>query len=216
MRQEQERVLRRWSRLGRIDPTFYTLFERSGECVIAATDALHELFQRDHIDESSFAPLDEIEHRADSNTHDLLNRLERGYRAPFPEAETRQIIIELDEIVDYTETAGELAVLTGIGAATPIAIEMTELLARTSREVASLLGYIEQPEGYRPYVVRIHELENQGDTLWTSGFRELFTGEANPLDVIKCTHIYEALEAAIDSCEAVANRIERAILNCQT
>lgn len=201
----------RWNAFRRVDPTFYTLFERSGGFVVAAADALHELFQEDRIDEATFAALDEIEHKADTNTHDALSRLERGHPGPFSEPDMRSLVEEIDEIVDHAENAGELAVLTGIERATPVAIEMTGVLARTAREVASLLGYLETGDGYRPYVARIHELENEGDTLWTAGFRQLFDGEHDPLDVIRWRDIYAALEAAIDSCESSARLIERAL-----
>lgn len=204
-------MLKRWNPVRRVDPTYYTLFERAGEFAVAAADELHELFGSDRIDEASFAALDEVEHRADSNTHDLLARLERGYRAPLPEAETRRLINEIDEIVDQAENAGELAVLTGVTRATPIAIEMTELLTRITREVASLIGYIQGGDGYRPYVARIHELEHEGDALWTRGFRELFEGETDPVSVVKWKEIYQALEAAIDSCESSARLIGRSI-----
>ena len=201
----------RWNPVRRVDPTYYTLFDRSGEFVVSAADALHELFTSSRIDEASFAELDEVEHRADSNTHDLLARLERGFRPPFPEAETRRLVIEIDEIVDQAENAGEIAVLTGVGQATPVAVEMAEVLTRISREVASLLGYLESGDGFRPYVARIHELEHEGDALWTRGFRELFEGETDPITVLKWKEIYQALEAAIDSCESSARMMERAI-----
>ena len=70
-----------WNGLRRVDTTYYTLFQRSGELVVAAADALHELFGGT-IDEDAFAPLDDIEHRADSNTHDLLSRLEQRSLGP--------------------------------------------------------------------------------------------------------------------------------------
>lgn len=201
----------RWNPLRRVDTTYYTLFARSGEFAVAAADALHELFQGARIDEASFATLDDIEHRADSNTHDLLTRLERGYRAPFTEAETRRLVTAIDEIVDQAEAAGELAVLTGVTQATPVAVEMAEVLTRVTREVASLLGYLERGDGFRPYVVRIHELENEGDTLWMQAIRETFSGELDPLSAVKWNGIYAALEAAIDHCETSARLIERAI-----
>lgn len=199
-----------WNGLRRVDATYYTLFRRSGALVVAAADALHELFGGP-IDDDAFVPLDEAEHRADSNTHDLLSRLERGHRPPFPASATRRLIQELDEIVDQAESAGELAVLTGATAATPVAIEMAELLTRAAREVESLLGYLRQPDGYRPYVVRIHELENEGDTLWMRAMRELFRDEADPRALLRWQQIYAALEAAIDRCESSARLIERAI-----
>lgn len=203
---------RRWARLQRVDPTFHTLFDRAGDCVVAAADALYELFRDGLIDEQHFVPLDDIEHRADSNTRDILNHLERGNRAPFSDDATRRLIVEIDEIVDFAETAGELAVLTGVENVTPVALSMAELLVRAAHEVESLLRYVEHSDGYRPYVVRIHELENEGDALWTSGFKELFDGSHEPLDVIRWMQIYDALEAALDSCESSARQLERAIL----
>jgi uncharacterized protein Yka (UPF0111/DUF47 family) len=204
-------VPHRWNPVHRVDSTYYTLLERSGEFVVAAADALHELFSGPVIDAAAFAALDEVEHRADSNTHDLFARLERGHTPPFPEPITRRLITEIDEIVDHAETAGELAVLTGVGQATLIAVEMTEVLSRTAREVASLLTYLESSDGFRPYVARIHELENEGDALWTRGFRALFAGEADPITVLKWKEIYQALENAIDSCESSARLIEQAV-----
>ncbi len=199
-----------WYRFRRVDATYYTLFRRSGELVVAAADALHELFGG-AIDEDAFALLDDVEHRADSNTHDLLSRLERGHRSPFPASVTRRLAQEIDEIVDQAESAGELALLTGAGVATPVAREMTELLTRAAREVESLLGYLETPDGYRPYVVRIHELENEGDTLWMRAMRELFRDQTDPRELMRWHQIYAALEEAIDRCESSARLIERAI-----
>jgi uncharacterized protein Yka (UPF0111/DUF47 family) len=200
-----------WNRFRRVDATYYTLFHRSGELVVASAEALHALFA-DAIDEAAFAPLDDVEHRADSNTHDLLSRLERGHRSPFPAAVTRRLAVEIDEIVDQAEGAGELALLTGVTEATPVAVEMTGLLVRAAREVASLLGYLEQPDGYRPYVVRIHELENEGDALWMRAMRELYRDVTDPRTLLRWNAIYAALEAAIDRCESSARLIERAII----
>lgn len=199
-----------WFGFRRADTTYYTLFRRSGGLVVAAADALHELFGGT-IDEDTFALLDDVEHRADSNTHDLLSRLERGHRPPWPASVTRRLAQEIDEIVDHAETAGELAVLTGATEATPVAREMTELLTRIACEVESLLGYLESPDGYRPYMVRIHELENEGDTLWMRAMRELFRDETDPRALQRWHQIYAALEAAIDQCESSARLIERAI-----
>ncbi|MDQ4045060.1 MAG: DUF47 family protein [Chloroflexota bacterium] len=201
----------RRNRFRRVDPTYYTLFQRSGAFAVMAADALHVLFQASTIDETTFRELDDIEHRADSNTHDLLTRLERNGRAPFPEAETRVLVTELDEIVDRMKVAGKLAILTGVTEATPVAAEMAELLTRIAREVASLLEYLEQGEGFRPYVARIHELENEGDRLWERGYRELFDGSVDPLTVMRWKDIYAVLEGAIDSCEISARLIQRAI-----
>lgn len=203
-----------WSRLRlgrRADPTFLVLFERSGAFAIEAADALVVLFDGAEISEATFAPLDEIEHKADVNTHDLLARLEKGHVPPLPPAVTRQIAVEIDAIVDAAEGAGEVAVLTGVRTATPLARQMAAVLAKTAREVASLTAYLAGGTGYRPYVARIHEYEHEGDELWERAYRSLFTGELDAVEIIRWKEIYAELESAIDLCEQVARRIERAL-----
>jgi uncharacterized protein Yka (UPF0111/DUF47 family) len=205
-----------WNPFRRIDPTFATLFERAGLLVVDAAEALEVLFATDRINAEAFARLDDLEHRADLVTHDVLSRLERGFRSPLPAVDTRRLIGEIDSIVDAAENAGELAVLCGVGQATTTAQGMTAVLVKSAREVASLIGFIGGGTGYRPYVARLHEYEHEGDDLWTEGFSALFTGEMAPLDVIRWQGIYEQLEAAIDSCETAGRVIELALDRSRT
>lgn len=198
----------KWRRTA--DPLFLTLFERSARFTVDAADALVTLFDGE-ITTATFADLDAIEHRADANTHDLLSRLEKGHTPPLPADICRRIALDLDEIVDAAEGAAELAVLSGVREATPIAREMAGVLSRASREILSLASYIGGGTGYRPYVARIHELEGEGDALWEAGYRSLFTGELNPLDALRWKDIYELLEAGIDGCETTAKVIGRAL-----
>ncbi len=195
----------------RTDPTYVTLFQRAGRIVVEAAEALQTLFEVDHIDAEAFARLDDLEHRVDVITHDVLSRLERGFKPPLPASETRRLIGEIDTVIDATEAAGELAVLCKVGQATPIARNMTSVLVKSAREVASLVGFIESGTGYRPYVARLHEYEHEGDDLWMEGFAALFSGDIAPLDVIRWKDIYEQLEAAIDGCETVGRVIELAL-----
>ncbi|HEU0163789.1 MAG TPA: DUF47 family protein [Thermomicrobiales bacterium] len=198
-------------KLKRADPAFFTLFERAATFVVEASDALEVLFASEIIDAEAFALLDEIEHKADSNTHDLLSLLERGAEPPLSRRNTRRLINEIDSIVDSAEEAGELALLCRVGRATPIAHEMTVVLAKTAREISSLVGYLNGGTGYRPYVARIHEYEHEGDDLWMRAFGDLFTGEVEPLDIIRWKEIYARIEDAIDRCEETAKFIERAL-----
>lgn len=192
------------------DPLFLTLFQRSAQFTVDAADALVLLFDGE-ITPETFADLDVIEHRADANTHDLLNRLEKGNIPPLPPETSRQIALDIDEIVDAAEGAAELAVLSGVREATPIARDMAAVLARTTRELLSLVGYLDGGTGYRPYIARIHDLEGEGDVLWEAAYRSLFSGEVEPLDALRWKDIYALLEDAIDGCESTAKAIGRAL-----
>jgi len=198
-----------WARLKRADPAYFPLIERLATYTVEASDALVAFFAGERIEPEQFALLDDIEHKADSTTHDILSRLERGVEPPFRRRDMRELIRAIDGIVNAAESAGELAVLMRVERATPVAQELTQVLAKTTREIVSLVGYLQGGAGYRPYVARIHEYEHEGDALWERGFGELFTGELDPLDVIRWKEIYARLEGAIDRCEETAKFIER-------
>ena len=206
-------VSSRWNPYRKVDSTYFTLFERAGEYMIEAADALDAFFASDPMTAEAFEELDSIEHKVDVVTHDLLSRIEREFRAPLNPEDTRQLTGLVDSIVDATESAGELCVLCHVERSTPVAREMVGVLQKATREVASLLTYLEGGSGHRPYVARVHEYEHQGDALWTQGISELFDGSHDPLDVVKWDKIYEQLEGAIDGCETTARFIDRALTN---
>jgi uncharacterized protein Yka (UPF0111/DUF47 family) len=193
------------------DDTFFVLFERSAASMVAAADALRELFTNGPIDEAHFQRLDDLEHDADNITHEVIARIGRTFITPLDRDDIHRLIHALDDIVDQTEATGETALLCGATEIPPLAQEMTRILADISREVAALIPFLRGGSGYRTHIVRAHELENEGDRCWSQAFSSLFDGHLDPVEVIKWKEIYEVLEAAIDACETAAQIIEEIV-----
>ena len=59
-----------------------------------------------------------------------------------------------------------------------------------------------------PHLVRINQLENEGDRLSRDAIASLFARGIDPMVVIRWKDIFESLEQAIDSCEKVAHVLE--------
>ena len=59
-----------------------------------------------------------------------------------------------------------------------------------------------------PRLVEIHRLENEGDRVSRDAVASLFEGGIDPMVVIRWKDIFDALEAAVDSCEKVAHILE--------
>lgn len=193
------------------DDTFFTLFERSAATMVAAADALQELFSNGPVTEERFQRLDDLEHEADDITHEVVARIGKTFITPLDRDDIHRLIHAFDDIIDQTEATGEMALLCGITEVSPLAKQMTRVLADICREVAALVPYLNGGSGYRQHVVRAHELENEGDRCWSEAFSSLFNGQLAPLDVIKWKEIYEVLEAAIDACETTAQIIEEIV-----
>ena len=195
------------------DDTFFSLFERSAATMVAAGEALESLFVEGPITPERFQPLDDIEHEADAITHEVIARLSRTFITPLDRDDIHRLIHVLDDVVDAAEEAGETALLCGIEEVPDTAREMCRVLCEISREVAALVPFVRggRGNGYRPHIVRAHELENEGDRLWTAAFASLFDGHLDPLDVIKWKEIYAQIEVAVDAAEQAAQIIEEIV-----
>lgn len=193
------------------DDAFFTLFERSAATVVAAAEALDELFIGGPITEERFQRLDDIEHDGDAITHEVIARIGRTFITPMDRDDIHRLIHMLDNIIDAAESAGEIAVLCKVTDVLPPAREMTRVLVGIAREVEALIPSLRNANGHRQHIVRAHELENEGDRLWAHAFASLFDGELDPLDVIRWKEIYQVIEDAVDACEEVAQIIEEII-----
>jgi uncharacterized protein Yka (UPF0111/DUF47 family) len=58
------------------------------------------------------------------------------------------------------------------------------------------------------YWIEINRLENQGDQIYRKLLAHLFSGEYEPLEVMKLKEVIDRLEDAADAFEHVANTIE--------
>ena len=61
-------------------------------------------------------------------------------------------------------------------------------------------------------LVEINHIEEEGDRLYQSSVKKLFSSEEKVLDVIKWKHIFDALEDVLDACENVADIMEGVII----
>lgn len=193
------------------DDAFFVLFERSAATMVSAAEGLCSLFAGE-ITAERFQPLDDYEHQGDAITHEVINRLSRTFITPMDRDDIHRLIHVLDDVVDATEAAGETALLCKVGQATPEARELARVLMEISQEVAALAPALRGGStSHHPHVVRAHELENEGDRLWSAAFAGLFDGDLAPLDVIKWKEIYAEIENAIDAAELSTQIIEEIV-----
>jgi predicted phosphate transport protein (TIGR00153 family) len=193
------------------DDSFFELFERSAATMVDAAEALEAFFGGGPIDDETFKLLDDIEHQGDAITHEVIARISRTFITPLDRDDIHRLIHMLDNVIDATESAGEIALLCKVTDVQPAAQAMTRVLVGITKEVAALVPSLRHANGHRQHIVRAHELENEGDQLWSHAFASLFDGALDPLDVIRWKEIYQVIEEAIDAAEQVAQIVEEII-----
>ena len=91
---------------------------------------------------------------------------------------------------------------------------MTNYILQAIRELEVLFKHLSEVKKnaiVKEQVIEVNRIENEGDILYRKTLSELFREEKDPIELIKWKHLYEQLEASLDSCEHVANIIEGVI-----
>jgi uncharacterized protein len=75
-------------------------------------------------------------------------------------------------------------------------------------KLSEAIGRLEGFKDSKRELIELRELEDEGDRLNHEGVSSLFTGDADPLLVIRWKDIHEGLEEAVDACENAADVLE--------
>jgi uncharacterized protein len=193
--------------------SFYELFERAGANVEQATGLLAKLVREWPDDGTRLRfELKELETHGDRIAHDVIQHLNTKAATPFSVSDAHELISELDDVVDLAEEVADFMGLYRIEAATEQAIALAIVLEQAGSELASALTRLRRPPDLRPHIVKLDELEHEGDRLERDALSSLFDRGIDPMVVIRWKDIYERLEEAIDACRHAGNTLESLIV----
>jgi uncharacterized protein Yka (UPF0111/DUF47 family) len=198
----------------RPDGPLHDLFDESGQAIQRAAALLRDILVDPPANVALARELLRCEQEADRITHDIIHRLNGGAprgvrrRAVIRSEDGHQLATALDDIVDHAEEAADQLILYRIEAPMEQALELADILVGASEQVGGALACLRSGVDLAPRLVEIHRLENEGDRVSRDAVASLFEGGIDPMVVIRWKDIFDALEAAVDSCEKVAHILE--------
>ncbi len=194
---------------------FFEMFSQSAKILQEAAKVLSEMMSGGAAGiQSGAARLERLEHDADVLTHEVLIALDKSFITPIDREDIHQLIVALDDCMDYMEAVTERMILYGLTEVTPPMKGLVDVLVKQVEELNKVIPVIAalKYEKIIPHCIEINRLENMGDRIAREAVAELFKGDKNPLDVMKWRDIYDNLETATDMCEHVAGIIEGIVL----
>ncbi len=157
----------------------------------------------------------EIEHEADKKKHELMYMLNKAFITPIEREDIISLAQNLDDITDTIEDVFLRIYICNVESIKANALAMTELVVSACEALKTAME--EFPEfrkstKLKKYLIKINDLEEEGDHLYIEGMRELHTGGCDPLEVIAWRDIYSYLERCMDACEHAADVVETVIM----
>ena len=197
------------------ETSFFEFFDRHAATTVRGCREQLDLTNEGKDFEARALRIKDIEHEADSITHDCVEALHRTFITPIDRDQIHMLISRMDDIMDYVETVSEQFVLYNIDHVSTAAKELAAVLLESAEHVEGAvtgLRDMKHAEAIKEHCIEVNRLENRGDELLRKAVARLFDEEKDPIAIIKWKEIYENLEIATDRCEDVANIIEGIVL----
>jgi len=198
------------------DDTFIPYLEQAAENLKKAGASYVALTKADSR-EQMIALRDEIkefEHRGDEITHKIFEELNKSFITPFDREDIYDLTKSMDDVVDLINHVADLLVLyqihrldNGIGLLLEVANRAIEEIYGSIRQLRKL-----HYETVRIHIVRVHELENEGDRLYKLFISKLFSEEKDAIRLLKYNSLLNEMEHTIDKCEDLMNSLEAIML----
>ena len=191
--------------------SFFPLFEDSARNMVKAAHSLKQLVDTWQDVEQKVAEIDELEHKGDTITHQIMAQLHRTFVTPFDREDMALLAHTLDDVTDFIHAAGTAMLLYKVDPPGQRARELADIIVQGATEVEKTLpqlrrrGELKQVLGH---CIEINRLENAADQVFRSAMAELFDDSTDVAHIIKWREIYEHMESATDRCEDVANVLE--------
>jgi predicted phosphate transport protein (TIGR00153 family) len=146
-----------------------------------------------------------IEHDGDQVTRRIFEALNSTFITPLDREDIRSLGGDLDDILDYLESAAQYLTLFELSDSPEGLRRFSEILVEMATEVERTLGLIWDLNNVKLIqegIVRVSELENQGDSLYATVIADLFRKDSRkPVEIMKWKEVYDGLEEACDACK---------------
>ncbi len=165
--------------------------------------------------EEKIREMHNIEHSADIAKHDVLNRLVKEFLPPIEREDITSLSQKIDDVTDAIEDVLICIDMFNVQNIRPEILKFTEMIVDCCKSMKVALDEFQKfkrSKRLHSEIVEINRLEEEGDTLYINGVRNLYRTTTDPIELMVWTEIFRRLEKCCDACEDVANDIESIVM----
>jgi uncharacterized protein len=197
----------RWSLIPR-DEAFFESFVKTATEIRFAATLFQEMVAPDEPLWDRAARINDVEHRCDALTRDVLLRLHRTFVTPIDREDIHALALALDDVADAIDDCAKLMQLYRLESVRPGVRELARILADQTHQVERAMEALRDKGAITSSTAEIDRLEHEGDVVYQESIVRLFDNEKDPIQVIKWKELYAHLEAATDRCEDIGNVLD--------
>lgn len=198
------------------ETSFFDFFEQHSRLSIEVARELNAIAVNPDELAGRASRIKEIEHEADTVTHQCIDALHRTFITPIDRGDIHRLIRRLDDIIDCVDSATQRMMLYEIVTIRPEFHKFTEVLIKATTgidgAIRSLRDLKHGEKIIEKWCADIYLAEKESDDILRAALAKLFNEEKEAILVLKWKGIFERLEKAADRCEEVANIVEGIVI----
>lgn len=191
-------------------------FTQLNACVKEITALFHQYADAFKDQEMYFQRAKEIERKADTITHQIVDRLNHTFITPFDREDIYALAQKMDDLVDAMEKIISDIYMYHIIETKPELSEFSKLMMQASQFLDHLVTECFKQQKHTPataqWIIKIHEVEDQADLLYQQSLRKLFQEEKDPITVMKWKDIIEDMEEVMDTFQVISDAMESMVV----
>ena len=191
---------------------FYDDFQTLADELQAGAKLLEAMLAPDRPIWDKADEINEVEHKCDFLTHNIIQRLNRTFVTPLDREDIHALARSLDDVMDSIDACATVVRLYRLDTVRFGARELAHVIAQSCDAMRLAVAALESRSGVLEHAVEINRLENEGDRAHQRAVGQLFDEERDPIKVMKWKEILDLLEDATDRCEDVANVLDSIVL----
>jgi predicted phosphate transport protein (TIGR00153 family) len=199
------------------DFNYFKAFVQLSDSSLKAADLLNTIlhkFDVNHI-EQKVNQMHEIEHSADQQRHEIMNRLVKEFLPPIEREDIISLADNIDDVIDAVEDVLIGIDMYNVQTIKPEILQFTGVIADCCKSMSAALKEFEhfkRSQTLHAAIIEVNRLEEVADKLYINGVRNLYKTCKEPVELMVWTEIYRLLEKCCDKCEDVANDIENIVM----
>ena len=182
-----------------------------------AADLLHSILSNYDTTklEEQIKQMHDIEHSADIAKHKMMSNLVREFITPIEREDITAIAQEIDTVTDTIEDVAMNLYMYNIQTIRTEALEFSETIVSCCK---ALKITMEDFHNYKKSkniienIIRINNLEEVGDEIYTRAIRNLHTTCTDPVEIMSWSKNFDYMEKCCDACEDVSDVVESIIM----
>jgi uncharacterized protein Yka (UPF0111/DUF47 family) len=197
------------------DKSFFDHFEQLGQCLTSVTSALSSYLDQGPGADSCVATMEQNRHIGHQVQRLCLLALDTAFITPFDREDILQLATELYKTIAAVATAGRRMQLYQLEDMHPSLRWHISALHGMAREIAATINQLrKEPKlsSLRANLDEIGRLEETARQHRDQFLLEVFSGQPDPIDVMKKREVHDLMMDGIDRCDRLGRTVERILL----